>query len=117
MTSEAQVKANRANAKRATGPKSQSGKARAAGNARRHGLTAAVIEGSPEACAIELLARAFLGDMPRRDISCALALEAATAQRKRGQPRVQPCRHFCFSREFNPARSCRDRSSWPIAAR
>ena len=41
MTSARQVDANRRNAQRSTGPRSASGKARASGNARRHGLTAA----------------------------------------------------------------------------
>lgn len=59
MTTQAQVAANRANAKRSTGPKSSSGKVRAARNATRHGATRApdpeqvedwfrVIMGAPE---------------------------------------------------------------------
>lgn len=41
MTSERQRAANRTNARKSTGPKTTAGKSRAAGNARRHGLTAA----------------------------------------------------------------------------
>lgn len=41
MTSAAQIAANRANAKRSTGPRTEAGKAAAAGNAVQHGLTAA----------------------------------------------------------------------------
>lgn len=41
MTTKAQAEANRANAKRSTGPKSSSGKARVARNATRHGATRA----------------------------------------------------------------------------
>ena len=40
MTSGRQLAANRANARRSTGPKTAAGKVRSAGNARRHGLTA-----------------------------------------------------------------------------
>ncbi len=40
MASEAQIAANRRNAQKSTGPKSEAGKAKAAQNALRHGLTA-----------------------------------------------------------------------------
>ncbi len=43
MTSEKQLVANRANAKRSTGPKSKNGKARSSKNALTHGLTGADI--------------------------------------------------------------------------
>ena len=39
MTSDAQLQANRANAAKSTGPRTEAGKRRAAGNARRHGLS------------------------------------------------------------------------------
>lgn len=42
MPSEAQIEANRRNAKRSTGPRSSEGKARSAQNARKHGLAAPV---------------------------------------------------------------------------
>ena len=40
MASERQIAANRANAKKSTGPKSRAGKARTSGNSRQHGLAA-----------------------------------------------------------------------------
>ncbi len=41
MATAAQMRANRANAKRSTGPKTQAGRRRVARNSRRHGLTSA----------------------------------------------------------------------------
>ena len=40
MATERQIVANRANAKKSTGPKSRAGKARTSGNSRQHGLAA-----------------------------------------------------------------------------
>ena len=40
MTSSKQIQANRANAKKSTGPKTEAGKARSRRNAWKHGLTA-----------------------------------------------------------------------------
>lgn len=42
MVSALQLRANRANARHSTGPKSDAGKARAARNARRHGLSSSI---------------------------------------------------------------------------
>jgi len=41
MTSARRITANQANAQKSTGPRTQTGKTKAAGNARRHGLTCA----------------------------------------------------------------------------
>ena len=58
MTTSARAAANRANAKRSTGPRTSEGKTRAARNALRHGLNVAGSALNPE---IEDLARR-LGD-------------------------------------------------------
>ena len=48
MTSLRQIESNRRNPQRSTGPKTQSGKARASQNAVRHGLTAETVIGPLE---------------------------------------------------------------------
>jgi hypothetical protein len=57
MTSARQNLANRANSRASTGPKMVSGKARAKGNALRHGLAIAVVEDPRWAPEVEALAR------------------------------------------------------------
>lgn len=57
MSSDRRVAANRANAQKSTGPRTAAGKARAAGNSRRHGLTAA-----PPADAVRRWYRVILDD-------------------------------------------------------
>jgi hypothetical protein len=61
MTSAARIAANRRNARASTGPRSSAGKARAAQNARRHGLAAAAAADPAWADAIEALTRAIAG--------------------------------------------------------
>lgn len=63
MASERQIAANRANASKSTGPRSRSGRKRAAGNATVHGLTANVVMVSISAPAeqVEQLAREIAG--------------------------------------------------------
>ena len=56
MASEKQVMANRANAKRSTGPKTAAGKALSRMNAHKHGLTAQTIAiGDEDPKAFDLL--------------------------------------------------------------
>ena len=61
MTSDAKLKANRANARASTGPKSAAGRARSAKNALRHALSVPVSR-NPVLCAeVEVLAREIAG--------------------------------------------------------
>jgi hypothetical protein len=62
MTTARQHKANRANARASTGPRTQRGKIRAAQNARRHGLTVSVLTDPLLSEDTETLARALVGE-------------------------------------------------------
>ena len=61
MTSDRRQRANRANAKSSTGPKTAAGKARAAQNAFRHGLNVPVLSDPLLAPEIEAMARRICG--------------------------------------------------------
>ena len=62
MKLSARVRANRANARRSTGPKTAVGKSKVAGNALRHGLAVAVATDPSLATNIEPLARMIAGE-------------------------------------------------------
>ncbi len=88
MTTRRQLAANRANARRSTGPKTAAGKVRSAGNAWRHGLTT-----PPESRALRAWYRLILADPsaspdplerdPRRRAARDLAEAEAQLQRVR----------------------------------
>jgi hypothetical protein len=65
MTTERQIRANRANARLSTGPRTAQGKARSSRSAFRHGLSIAVLAGSgPFFQDVEDLARRIAGEDP-----------------------------------------------------
>ncbi len=61
MANEQQIAANRRNAQKSTGPRSDAGKKRASGNAYRHGLAAGVGHSGKCAVQIETVALAIIG--------------------------------------------------------
>lgn len=79
MTSTRKVKANRANAQFSTGPRSAQGKARAAKNARRHGLSVSTPFDSARSAEIESLAHEIAGQHANPEI-IELARRIAEAQ-------------------------------------
>jgi len=61
VTSDKKIAANRANAKKSTGPKTLWGKARAAQNARRHGLSSSIFANPVLSADVKILAREIVG--------------------------------------------------------
>ena len=92
MTSERRAQANRANARRSTGPTSAAGKARAAQNARRHGLSQDVLADPALGQDVEELAQRIAHEAGRPDL-IDLARRVA-----KGQMDVQRIREFCHRR-------------------
>jgi hypothetical protein len=78
MASERQIAANRANARKSTGPRSDSGKTRASRNALKHGLNTPM-SGAAVTREIEVLAHQIAGDREDR-ARMAAARDAAEAQ-------------------------------------
>jgi hypothetical protein len=79
MISERRLQANRANARRSTGPTSAAGKARAAQNARRHGLSQDVLADPALGQDVEALAQRIAREAARPDL-IDLARRVAQAQ-------------------------------------
>jgi hypothetical protein len=61
VTTERQIAANRANAKRSTGPKTAAGKRRSSGNAFRHGLSGPLPDDVLTMAGMDAIARAIIG--------------------------------------------------------
>jgi hypothetical protein len=68
MTSTKKIEANRVNAKRSTSPKTALGKARAAQNARRHGLSISVMRDPALLALIDLIEQKIAGKTASREI-------------------------------------------------
>jgi hypothetical protein len=67
MASEKQIAANRANAKRSTGPKTLAGKMASSRNAFRHGLSGPVRLDPVTSDKVDAIAHALAGEEPNRD--------------------------------------------------
>ena len=98
MTNERQVKANRANAKLSTGPKSATGKARASKNALRHGLSLPVLADPKLAHDVEILVRQIVSED-----ACAQLRELARpiAEAQIALVRIRNARTDFFNRELS----------------
>jgi hypothetical protein len=98
MTSARKIKANRGNAQASTGPKTTQGKARAAQNARRHGLSLSIISDPVLSEEVETLAQEIAGESADSEIH-QLALRIAEAQID--LRRVRDVRHEFLSNRLN----------------
>jgi hypothetical protein len=80
VTSARKVEANRVNARRSTGPKTVAGRAKAAQNARRHGLRIPVLADPALSAEVEALAKGIVGhECPTPEL-LALARKIAEAE-------------------------------------
>ena len=68
MTSELKIKVNRANSRASTGPRTRSGRARAARNALRHGLSLPICSDPVLLEQLEALAREIAGGDTNQEI-------------------------------------------------
>lgn len=89
MTSQARIDANRRNALRSTGPRSDKGKARSRRNALKHGLSVAVSRDEAVAAELEAIAAVFapLLDDSREiaQLAAELQLQMVRVQRRRAE--------------------------------
>jgi len=98
MTSARKIKANRANARASTGAKTVHGKARAAQNARRHGLSLSVLENPILSAEAENLARKIAREGATHEI---LNLARRVAEAQIDLIRIRQARHDLLSRDLN----------------
>lgn len=101
MISERKLTANRANSLRSTGPKTASGRAAAAGNARRHGLRIPVLMDSALAAEVEVMAKKIAGDAAAPEL---VELARRIAEAEIDVLRVRRARSDMISRELNTNR-------------
>lgn len=100
MTSTRKLNANRANAQASTGPRTRLGKARAALNARRHGLSLSVTSNPVLAEQVATLVRKFAGKSSNPEIN-ELAQDVAEAQID--LVRIRTARHELLARTLGDA--------------
>ena len=79
MASDKQIAANRANARKSTGPRTAAGKLKSSQNAFRHGLSAPLRLDPAASARVESLAHAIAGEDPNPD-QVKVAAEFAQAQ-------------------------------------
>ena len=97
MTSVQKARANRANAKESTGPRTMLGKAHAAQNARRHGLSLSVFADPARSAEVENLAHEIAGEGASSEI---LELARRIAEAQIDLVRVRQACHDLIDRDL-----------------
>jgi len=100
MTSERKVRANRVNARTSTGPRTDAGKARAARNAQRHGLTLSALADPTRGAELNILARTIAGQSANSEL---LELATLVAAAQIDVVRVRLARNQLLSRALKRA--------------
>ena len=112
MINEQRLRANRANARRSTGPTTAAGKARAAQNARRHGLSLDILADPALGQDVEELAQRIAHEAARPDL---IDLARRVAQAQVDVQRIRQFRHermqaavavLGAGHESDPTRAC-----------
>jgi hypothetical protein len=98
MTSAHKIRANRANAKASTGPRTTLGKARAAQNARRHGLSLSILSDPTRAEEVEKLAQEIVGQIATLEI---IEFARRIAEAQIDLSRIRQARHDLLARYLN----------------
>jgi hypothetical protein len=91
MASNRQIEANRNNAKRSTGPKTEAGKTRSSRNALRHGMSRSASEDGTE---LDMLARAIAACLEHQASS---STTMGLARAKLGLAQIRSWRHTIFA--------------------
>jgi len=108
MATAKQIAANRANAKKSTGPRTAAGRAKSSRNAYRHGLSLPM---QPDPQAIEVLAKAIAGETAGEiELRAARALAEAQLELKRIRTTKVAAIPIELDEMLNPGR-------WPACAR
>ena len=95
MTSKRKIEANRANAKKSTGPKTRHGKARASQNARRHGLSLSLFADVNYSKEIQRLANELIAENSSKEI---IELARRVAEVQMDLVRIRWARHDLLMR-------------------
>jgi hypothetical protein len=98
MTSARKMKANRANARVSTGPKTKHGKSRAAKNALRHGLSLCILADSTRVAEVENMAREIAGQNATPEI---LQLAHRIAEAQIELQRIREAKLRLLTRDLN----------------
>ena len=112
MTSDRKIKANRANARASTGPKSLQGKARASQNSFGHGLNVSILRDPTFRLKVQRLTDEIAGEKSRSGI---IKLAEVVAKARVELHRIRCRRQFVFKQSIVGALSLSDTVDWLVS--